>query len=248
MRLLPVIVSSLLLCGVSSAQFSPVPFSARSASLGGIHAVDTVSRRISLSYRQGYAMSGLATRMLDAAWTLGNRGRIEAAYSHFGDAIYREHQAVLGYNLRLSDWLSAGIRGGYFCVSTGDAHYEAQQWLAAEAGIQAQLNESLTLYAEGGSRQWDRSKPWLARIGVEYHAVMGLTTVVELDSDEHTRLRAGVEYCYRRHYFLRTGLATRPLTLAFGFGARLGIYGIDLAIERHEYLGFTPQISLSVCP
>lgn len=240
----------LMLVGIAhaSGQFTPVPTSARSSALGGCHVPDTAMRRIGIGYRQGYAMAGMATRMLDAAWNLGDRGRVEAEYTHFGDRIYHEQQASAGYSMRLTDWLSTGIRGRYLRMATDDAHYEARQWLAAEATIQATVGEQLMLYAGGGSRPWDETKPWQARIGVAYRAVEGMTTLLELDSDEQFRLRAGAEYCYRRHYFIRAGLATRPITLTFGLGARLGIYGIDLAIEHHEYLGLTPQISLSLWP
>ena len=232
----------------ASGQFAPVPAGARQGSLGGVHMDDTAMRRISIGYRQGYGLAAMAIRTVDACWNLGSRGRVEASYSHFGDRIYHEQQAMAGYSMRLNGWLQAGIRGRYLRMATDDAHYEARQWLAAEAVLQAAVGERLTLYAAGGSRQWDEARPWMGRIGLAFRAVEGLTTVAELDSEERMRVRLGAEYCYRRHYFARMGLATNPMTIAFGLGARLGIYGIDLALEHHEYLGLTPQISLSICP
>lgn len=232
----------------ASGQFADVSTHARQAAMGGVHLNDTAVRSVTIGYRQGYGMASMATRSLDARWNLGSRGGMEAEYIHFGDPIYYEQQVAAGYAVRITDWLSAGIRGRYLRMATDDAHYEARQWLATEAHVQATLSQRLTLYAEGGSRSWDEAKPWQAHIGLAYRAVEGLTTVVELDSREQTRVRMGAEYCYRRHYFARMGVATNPMTIAFGLGARLGIYGIDLAVEHHEYLGLTPQISLSVCP
>ena len=232
----------------ASGQFANVPADARNGALGGMHAPDTAIRRVGIGYRQGYGMADMATRMVAATWNLGSRGRMATEYIHFGDRIYHEQQAAAGYSMRLTDWLTAGIRGRYLRMATDDAHYEARQWLAAEAAVHARLGERLTLYAEGGSRPWDETRPWQGRIGLAYRAVEGLTTLVDLDSEERTRLRMGAEYCYRRHYFIRAGLATHPTLLTFGLGARLGIYGIDFAVESHEYLGLTPQITLSVCP
>lgn len=232
----------------ASGQFAPVPAGARQGSLGGVHLDDTAMRRISIGYRQGYGLAAMSTRTVDARWNLGSHSRVEASYSHFGDHIYLEQQAVAGYSMRLNGWLQAGIRGHYLRMATDDAHYEARQWLAAEAALQAAVGERLTLYTAAGSRQWNETKPWMAHIGLAYRPMEGLLTVMELDSEERMRVRLGAEYCYRRHYFARMGLATNPTTITFGLGARLGIYGINLALEHHEYLGLTPQISLSVCP
>lgn len=232
----------------ASGQFTSVPPSARSAAMGGVHPNDTAMRRIAIGYRQGYGLAAMATRTVDATWNLGRHGRVEASFSHFGDRIYHEQQAAAGYSMKINQWLQAGIRGRYLRMATNETHYEAQQWLSAEASLQAAVGERLTLYVAGGSRQWDEARPWMGRIGLAFRAVEGLTTVAELDSEERMRVRLGAEYCYLRHYFARMGLATNPMTITFGLGARLGIYGIDLALEHHEYLGLTPQISLSICP
>ncbi len=239
-----------LLVGIvhASGQFALVPSHARSSALGGCHVPDTAMRRIGAGYRQGYAMAEMATRTMDVVWMLGDRGRVEAEYAHFGDRIYHEQQVVAGYSMWVTDWLSTGLRGRYLRMATGNAHYLPQQWLAAEVSMQAIVGDRLMLYAEGGSRPWDKEKPWMARIGMAYKAVEGLTTLVELDSDECMRLRAGTEYCYREHYFVRMGMATHPIIITFGLGMRRGIYGIDLAVESHEYLGVTPQISISLWP
>ena len=243
-----VIACLMLIVGAADAQFSSVPASARSSALGGMHELDSTMRRISMGYRQGYGMAGMATRTLDARWRLGSSGWLEVGYSHFGDHAYHEQQALVGYGMSLSPSLMAGIRGRYLHLGTGDAYYESQRWLAAEVYVQAMAGERLRLYAACASRPWDESKPWRTYIGMAYMAVEGLTTLVELDSDDRTRMRLGAEYGYRQHYFIRTGLATHPMVLSFGLGAHLGTLRIDLAVETHEYLGLTPHISLSLCP
>ena len=55
-----------------------------------------------------------------------------------------------------------------------------------------------------------------------------------------------MEYTIVEGWLLRSGLATRPVVLTFGVGAR-GRYGsIDIAVEVHDALGITPQTSLSL--
>ncbi len=238
----------LLIASPTAAQFSPTPFSARSQSLGGAHVPVQAQRYLMLDYRQGYAMAGMATRSIAAGWTLGRHGQLAGEYRHFGDPAYHEQQAAAGYGLAVSRWLTLGVGGRYCRLATNDAHYEPQRWLALEGRMQAAPSDRLTLYASGGTRPWDADKRWAARIGTAWRPVEGLLTVVEADSDERLRIRGGVEYCYRSHYFIRAGMATAPTTLTFGLGLRRSFYAIDLAIESHEHLGITPQITLALCP
>ena len=67
-----------------------------------------------------------------------------------------------------------------------------------------------------------------------------------MESEERMRFRLGAEYRYEKYLFFRAGMATAPLTLTFGLGFMHEIYRIDLAVEHHNILGLTPQISFGL--
>ncbi|MBQ4009245.1 MAG: hypothetical protein II604_00910, partial [Bacteroidales bacterium] len=46
---------------------------------------DNLRQYVTLSHRQGFAVSGLATQRLGLGWTLGSQSWISADYIHFGD-------------------------------------------------------------------------------------------------------------------------------------------------------------------
>ena len=209
--------------------------------------LDNDSRRyVELSHRQEFAVSGMSTQRLGVGWTLGPRGWMTADYTHFGDSDYSKQQLSLGGGMKIDEWLDLGVEGRYCRLGTSDGYYEPERWAAVAARATMRIGPRLTLSALAGSRPWDGERPWRAHLNASFVPSSGLLAVVELESEEILRFRCGAEYCYREHFFFRTGMATRPLTLTFGLGLRYESYCIDLATEVHNTLGLTPQISLAL--
>ena len=87
MRIVP--IALFLLCATPSvAQFVSTPIDAKSCSLGGCLIEDDNRQYVTLSHRQGFAVSGLATQRLGLGWALGSRGWVSVDYIHFGDVDY----------------------------------------------------------------------------------------------------------------------------------------------------------------
>lgn len=200
---------------------------------------------VSVSWRQGYMLQGMAVRSLAAGMPLGGTGRLEALYRNSGSD-YREQQAALGYRMAVAQWLTVGVFGTYSHIGTSDPHYRPQQWL--DAGAVAQLRARRTAaYLVAGSRQWDSRRPWMLVAGASWRPVQSLLAVAEVSAMDATRLRCGMEYTYGSHCSARAGFATSPLVLTFGVGYRQPHYTIDLSTEVHQTLGLTPQLSLGLC-
>lgn len=230
----------------AAAQFTSTAYDARSGAMGGSLFLPADEGCATLGYRSGYRLQGLADKQLGLWLPLGRRGIVAAAYMHHGTVDYHEQQATAGYQLRVAEWLKVGVAARWLQVGTSDAHYPARQWLAAEAMLQA-LAGGTALTLLGGTRPWDDAHPWRWHLNMRYTpAGEGYGLVAELEQEELLRLRLGMEYAFRQRWFLRAGMATRPVVMTFGGGVRLKQYSIDLAAEVHSSLGITPHTTLTL--
>lgn len=215
--------------------------------MGGCLLDDDSRKYASLSHRQSFAMSGMATQSLGVGWTLGSQGWMSAGYTHFGDHDYAEQQLSVGGGMRLDDWIDLGVEGRYCHLGSGDGFYETDRWVAVAVRTAVRVDKKWIFSVLAGSRPWDSVRPWRMHLNAMFTSPGGLLSVVELESEETFRFRCGVEYCYREHFLFRVGMATRPVLLTFGLGLRYDRYCFDLAAEVHNTLGITPHISMSLC-
>lgn len=231
---------------VVDAQFVSTPLDAHSGAMGGCLLVDTDKRTVSMGYRQGYALAGMADKRLTLLWPTGKVGLAAATYMHHGTLDYHEQQASAGYALHATEWLLVGVGGTWLNVGTSDPHYTPQHWLAATAYLQASVARTqLALLA--GTRPWDSMHPYRLHLQAQYAATTHLLTVVEIELEECARARMGMEYDYENRVLVRAGMATAPLVATFGIGFRHKVFCIDLGAEVHQTLGITPHTTLTIC-
>jgi long-subunit fatty acid transport protein len=57
--------------------------------------------------------------------------------------------------------------------------------------------------------------------------------------------RAGIEFSVVKNFVLRTGIATNSTLISLGMGYKTKGLSIDLAFSYHQYLGYSPFITLS---
>jgi len=243
------VLSITLFSSLTRAQFIPVPTDARRAAMGGVtmeYGRDSL-RIVGIGHRQGYLMSGMATRSLHICWPVGRVGEAKARYLHFGDADYHEQQLAGAYRMQLSRAMIVGVGARYCFWGTSDVRYEPHHWLAFSVLACWSVSSRVCFATQLGSRPWDAGRPWNMHLGMQYCTGGGLATLLEVESEEAWRFRAGVEYCYAQRYLFRCGLATRPLSLTFGMGFHLRNWSLDLSVENYQPLGLTPQISAALC-
>ena len=243
------LAAAVCLCPLTAtAQFNSIAQSARSGALGGAVCLDMDANSLAVGYRQDFLLPSMAVKSMALQWNTGNTGTALAMYEHNGNTDYNEQQVGLGYVMKVTSWLNVGVAGRYLYSGTSDGHYASQQWLAASALLMAQVTKSTSLVLLAGHRPWDDIRPMRFHLQAAYKPLPALLTLMELESEECLRWRFGMEYCYEGHYFVRAGMATHPTVLTFGLGMRQGRhYALDLAIEAHNTLGITPQITLTLC-
>ena len=170
---------------------------------------------------------------------------------YYGFELYNEQQAGLAYARRLSDAFRLGAQFVYYGHRI--PNYGSRHLLTFQLGLQAQVLPGLKLGAAlFNPLRLERSEegellPTRFAVGLGYNPSPQflLTLEAEKDIDFPMRIKGGVEYCLAPPLRLRLGAASNPSLFTFGFGLRLrqGI-GIDLASSWHQFLGFTPGISV----
>lgn len=232
----------------AAAQLIPTAQSARQCALGGCLIPERItSTALSIGWRQGFMVQGMATRQIEVATPIGERWFSTLHYSHFGDAAYHEQQATMAGGVQAARWLTIAIYGIYSHMATNDAHYTPQHWLDAGTALMVNTGNTLDAYIAVHSRRWDIHRPAGGRAGFVYRPIGSLTATAEVSSDDRTRVRCGMEYIYEGRMAARAGLATNPTTMTFGVGYAERHYQIDLATEVHPTLGLTPQITFRLC-
>ena len=71
-----------------------------------------------------------------------------------------------------------------------------------------------------------------------------LSVEVEKVTAYPMNFRAGLEYEVMTHFFVRTGIASRPQTNHFGIGFKGSKFHIDYAVHTHPQLGWSHHFSL----
>ncbi len=178
-------------------------------------------------------------------------GAVGLRVQYYGFDLYNEQQIGLTYARRLSESFQMGAQFIYFgnrIPSYGNRHLVTFQF-----GLQAQLFPQLQIGAGVyNPLRLERSEegellPTLFSLGIGYtpSPQLLMTLEAEKDIDFPVRVKGGVEYHITEPLLLRIGAATNPSLFTFGFGLRLkNNIGIDLASSWHQFLGFTPGISL----
>ena len=89
--------------------------------------------------------------------------------------------------------------------------------------------------------------PSIFRLGLRYNANQKVSVLTEgsLESNQKGSLHLGLEYKIITELSLRIGFSTNPAKNSFGLGYSLNKIQIDIAVNRHQLLGYSPQISVS---
>ena len=121
-----------------------------------------------------------------------------------------------------------------------------------EIGIQKQLNRELVLGAHifnptTVKLNEEGNIPSLFKIGLRYNANQKVSVFTEghLENNQNGSLHLGVEYKIIKEISLRTGFSTNPTKNSFGVGYTLSKIEIDVSVNKHQDLGYSPQLSVS---
>lgn len=247
-----------------------LPQGARSSGLGGasVTLVDAFSYHhnpgalgfieqstVGFSYESRYLLKELQSQGFSIAQPL-KKGVLSVGGQFYGYEQFRTNRVGAGYSLKLADNIAAGVQLNYLGLRL-DPAYGVRHTLTGEFGILAKLNDDISIGFStinlGRSKlsdfQDDRFST-LIRLGASYQLIEDLLLTAEVSQEVAfgARLRGGIEYnpAAVDLLYVRCGVQSNPMELAFGFGLNFERVMLDLATQYNQLLGWTPSAGLIV--
>jgi hypothetical protein len=209
---------------------------------------------VSFGGSQGFGLAELRTGEAAAGirTAFGNIGLNAQA---FGFDAYREMRFSLGYGkgvtLGSTRNFNIGAMVNYQQVSIPD--YGSSAAVGLSVGVQLRMTDhvSLGMQASNVNRPKYAENEDLARamrVGISYMAAENMLFVLDVVKDVRfpVSVHSGFEFRPVSALAIRGGIATAPVRYSAGVGFKLGKIGADVAAQRHQTLGWTPALSLSV--
>jgi long-subunit fatty acid transport protein len=205
-----------------------------------------------MHYENRFGVKGVGYKSLAFA-TATSSGTFGLKLNYFGYDLYNDMEFGLVYGKSLGEKFSVGIGLNY--LQTYIAHdYGKTGVLLAEIGIMSKPIDNLTIGATlynvtraKYSKTINEEKiPSIFKLGAEYNFSGDALLTAEIDKniDYPMVFRAGVEFKVVKSLFLRTGISTNSTLLSFGLGYKTKKVSVDIAFSYHQYLGYSPFISL----
>jgi len=174
---------------------------------------------------------------------------LNVAYTGF--ELYNESKIGLAFAKKLSDNFNVGIQVDYLGAYIEEGNNTHNNF-TFEIGAQKRLMRELTLGAHifnpiGVKLNEDENIPSIFKLGLRYDAndKVAIFTEGELESEQNAKLKLGLEYKIIKQLQLRAGFSTNPAQNTFGLGYTLNNIQLDIAVKRHQLLGYSPQFSVS---
>ena len=180
-----------------------------------------------------------------------NGGVIGVNLNYFGFDLYNETKIGLAFGKKLSKSFNIGIQLDYLGTYVNEGADNLHNF-TFEVGVQKQLSKELVLGAHifnpiGVKLNEEENIPSVIELGLRYNAnqKVSLFTEVSLESEQNGNLHLGLEYKIINELALRTGFSTNPAKISFGVGYTINNIQLDVAVKRHQLLGYSPQFSVS---
>ena len=206
-----------------------------------------------LSYESRYVLKELQTQSIAVAIPL-KVGVISMGGQFYGYDTYRTTRVGMGYSMKLSEKISAGVQINYLGTRL-DPFYGVRHGISAEFGALGKLNDRVNVgfsVVNIGRAKLSEFKDdrygTLLRLGLSYQLIEQLLVVAEVEQEINfdTRLRAGIEYHPIDVLYIRAGVQGAPMDFAFGFGLKYERLKFDLSTQYNQTLGWTPAASFVV--
>ncbi|MBL7943778.1 MAG: hypothetical protein JNM00_13475 [Flavobacteriales bacterium] len=206
-------------------------------------------------FENRFSVSGLSDKGAAARIPLGN-GVAGVVFRSFGNHLYAESKAGLGYGLRLSEKFGAGVQANYINYALGEG-YGSRYNVTVDAGLYYRMNQHVSLAAHLANptraqlNDYNNERiPTLLRLGCGWKISDQVNVAAEAWqwAGTNAQFRAGVEYEPTERIAVRLGTSTGPGTMSFGFGYKVKGFAFDVGTAWHQVLGFSPQLGLSFSP
>ncbi|MBN8587698.1 MAG: hypothetical protein J0L94_05175 [Rhodothermia bacterium] len=211
-------------------------------------------KQVTFAAAQGYGLSELRQGQISANMPLKTMA-IGMHVTTFGYEAYRETAFQLnaakgfGFGSKRKFYLGASVQYQTLNIP----NYGNGGALAVSLGGLTALTDRTTLgfrmsninkgaYANG------EELPRNLAIGLAYKPLPDVRFLLDAEKDVRfpVSIRGGFEFSPVKSITLRSGFSTAPVRYSAGVGFKAGRLGADAAFERHETLGWTPGVGLSV--
>lgn len=173
--------------------------------------------------------------------------------NRYGISEFNEIKAGVGLAKKFGEQLSIGVKGNFHQIKI--TNYGNATTFSVDVGANYTLSRQigLGLYVNNPSSQKYKSAnvetniPTAVHLGATYtpsNKVIVAATVSK-DLDRKFDVGVGVDYKFYELLSLRGGLSAKPFKQYFGFGLNYQKLILDVAVESHPQIGYTPQIGLS---
>ena len=218
--------------------------------VAGMAAVEKLSA--GTGFQNGYLSPHLGTAGLALVYPAAF-GRLGASFRYFGYSMFHQMEMSISYARNLGKKIRAGVQLVYVQTGFGDIYGQRGNFTFG-IGFQADISKNLVLgfsifnplpaKPEGEA---DVDIPGIYKLGLAYTVGRDLLVTVEAEKNTFWQpvvIRGGVEYRFKKQFFLRAGVATSGDIFAIGLGWRKNKLQINLAATMHQSLGFSPQASM----
>lgn len=211
---------------------------------------------VGIAYEERFMKTELGLKTVAVVLPTRRLGSFGISYTHFGDSDYNETRINFGYAMKLGRKFSVGLAFNYLGMSvSAPSEGGSTGTVTGELGVMASPVENLWFSAHIfnplgisiNNYQYEEEIPVLLRLGVLYYFDKDILIAaeVEKDIDFATRVKSGVEYTLKEKFIFRAGIATHPTEYSAGIGFFFNMLRLDLGFYKHQYLGYTPSISLA---
>lgn len=218
------------------------------AALGGVQETSAFS-----SYSSHFGFEGVGTFAAGAIMPVNDDLGMAITIQRFGDKLYNQSAVGIAAGHQIGRF-SLGLKAGYIqnAVSSPSLSF-SRKALVFEFGGIVTLSSKLFFGAHAFnvtqsaySGDYGRRVPTILRTGFTYQPQNNLTLSAEMEknTDQPLIFKTGLEYKAWKQLFLRTGVASRPLTSHFGAGFKARSFVIDYAVHAHMQLGLSHHLSL----
>jgi hypothetical protein len=203
------------------------------------------------SLEQRYFMKELGNYALAAAFPAGN-GCFGLGAVFSGYASWIDQRLIVGYGRSFGHRLMTGINLVYIYQKAG-GESPAMHQVGYKIGAMVHLTDrfSLGFATFNPFGFYYKSKPYATlpgniRLGMAYRYSREflLTVEVEKEMDHSPSIMAGCEMIFKELIFIRLGIRALPVQCSFGAGVRYQRFLLEFSSLYHQYLGFTPIISI----
>ncbi len=222
------------------------------AALAGLHQYS-----FQLSATRRFSMAGLNEVSFCGALPPGKKvnGTFGLGINYFGNSNFNRSKITLGYGMKLGKTVQAGV--GFDYLETVINGYGNRNNIAAEMGLLAQVNKSLTLGVHvfnpvnfKKKSVMENQVPTLFNLGLLYAVSkrVWLNAETQKDFTHPFIFKSGVEYLINNLVFLRGGYSTNPGLLSAGVGLQAKNFNFDFSFNYHSVLGVSPLIGIGYTP